>query len=481
MTNEFNEAVEREKLTEAEIKILEMTRKKQLSIFFINDKLYVFDQKTNRKIMGTTPEAGYNMIIGQIQSGNTESREVLPQADKRRIKEALHCYLPRYVNFTYSPSKERVIEDNGLSYYNVFQPSFYEDRPLEPPYCFPTIDEFLNKFFASETEKKWFIERLAYTIQNPEDRLPTALLLMGVQGSGKDTLKTIIERTIGNQNIFSLDQASIENSFNAFIGKSQVVFCNEIHNWKDPTRIYNILKNYMTNKKIMVNEKYTQPYTASNYAFWILATNDPKFSPVDENDRRYSVSFQSKKLIDNLDKETYERLIDLIVNPEHENEIYSEFHNFYWYLKCLEVEDKEFIRNPLQTRYREQMIKAKLGNNVDYGIISKIIKDICDDKGTLFSIIMKHADKYYIKPKILIDRIIQEKQSLNLYRERKFKMQYDNVKQELIGSLWFKDHTDLPVRIEGRSQRVLQIVEKRLIDIIEGRSTENMDEKDDPE
>lgn len=481
---EFNDELERDKLTEAELSIVDTTRKENIRIFFINDKFYVFDETSNRKIMGCNADIGFNYLTGKMQSGSTAGRRVMSPMDKKRVKEAMHTFVDRFVNFTYNPSDKKIIEEGNLKYYNVFQPSFYADKRLEPPYTFPIIEDFLNHFFDSPDEKRWFIERLAYTLQNPEDRLPTTLLLTGMQGSGKDTLKTIIERTLGHQNLFNLDQQAIESNFNSYIGKSQVIFANELHSWKDPTRILNILKNLCTNKKISVNEKFMQPYSANNYAFWILATNDHRFRPADENDRRYSAFFQDKKLINNLTKDSYDKLMDLILSPEHENETYSEFHYFYWYLHTLDIPDKDFIRNPLQNVYREQMIKANLGNNVDYGIISHIIKELMKQDSEQHNRmgydikIMPHAGKYYIKPKSLIDGIVFEKQALNLYKEKKYKMQYDNVKQDLRGSLWFKDYTDSPVKIEGKSLRVFQIVEKRLIDIIEKKSTEDMDGKD---
>jgi hypothetical protein len=492
---DWSEAIEKEGLAAAEADLLTLMENKKIKMFFVNDKFYIFDDKTNKKILCSSIDNGFNYIAGKIQERTNEDRKVLSPANEKRIKKAMHTYIPRHINFTYNPSRSKVIIEDGLSYYNTFQPSFYSDKPITDPYLFPnpdnpkiepfmfpTIEDFFNNFFQEIEEKRWFLERLAYTIQNPEDRLPTALLLTGVKGSGKDTLKTIIEKTLGTQNVFNLDQSALESSFNAYIGKSQVIFCNEIHNWKDPTRIFNILKNFATNKKITVNEKFMPPYTANNYAFMLLATNDFKFRPVDESDRRYSVFFQDKKLDENISNKSFESLMDLINNPEHENETYSEFHYFYWYLCNLEIKDINFIRKPLKNKYREQMIKANLGGNIDFGIISDIIKKIVEEPKNNMKEkkILAHNGKYYIKPKYLIEGFIAEKQHLNEYKEKKHKVNYDNVKHDLIGSLWFKDFTDCPIKFKDIEikQKTFQIVEPRLIAIIEGKSTENIDDQD---
>jgi hypothetical protein len=482
---EFDEALERDKLTEAELLILETARKHKFNIFSINDKFYIYDRVSNKKILGANKDILYDFLIGKMQSGTTAERRVFSMTERKRIKDALHTYIPRMIGFIFAPNKPQVIKEGTLDYYNLFQPSFYDDKPLDAPYIFPTIEAFLKAFFNHPSEEmRWFLERLAYTIQNPEDRLPTAILLTGMQGSGKDTLKTIIERTLGHQNVFNLDQNSIESSFNSFIGKSQVIFCNEIHSWKDPNRIHNLLKNYMTNKTLTVNEKYMPPYNCrSNCALWLLATNDPNFNPTTSTDRRYMVAFQNKKLEQNLDKETFNRLMELILNPEHENETYNEFHHFYWYLKNLEITDKEFIRNPLHTNYKEQMIQANLGSQVLWGLVVEAIKNLKDPQrdSRLRSEtgILEHAEGYYIKPKEMIELILSKKTEVNKFGEGKWRISYMKIKQNVIGECWFEDFTESPIRIGSKNYRLLKVKEKRLIDIIEGKDTESRDDKED--
>jgi hypothetical protein len=483
MGNEFDEEAEREKLTEAELQILKVVQKKNLSIFFINDRFYVFDNKTNRKILCSNADVGFNFIMGLLQEGSTAGRVVLHPADKKRIRDAMHTYIPRYVNFTFAPNQGRVVDEQGLKYYNVFQPSFYDDKPLEPPYTFPTIEKFLDRFFNTAEEKRWFLERLAYSLQNCEDRLPTAILFTGIQGSGKDTIKTIMERTVGSQNLFNLEQMSLEGQFNSFIGKSLVIFCNEVHNWKNPELILNKLKNYMTNKKITVNSKYEQPFTATNHAMWCLATNDPKFRPpTDGHDRRWTICFQYKKLDENLDKETFNNLMDLIQNPEHENEVYSEYHHFYWYLKNLKIENRDFIKNPLNTEYKEQMIRANLSHDIDWGILCEFFKNLRErgmDFWAKVVMVSETSDRkrYFIKPKDLLPEISKMRKEINVFKERKYAFNSDTFKQELIGKMWFKDHTKSPTKINGESVKCLEVIEPRLIEVIEGKNP-TLDEDD---
>jgi len=486
---EFNEDEEREKLTEAELLLLETSRKHNLNLFSINDKFYIYDCKTNKKILGANKDIFYDFLMGKLQQGSTASRRVFSMTERKRIKDAIHTYIPRMMGFIFAPNKPQFLKDGGVDYYNLFQPSWYDDKPLTPPYTFPTIEAFLKAFFNYPSEEmRWFLERLAYTIQNPEDRLPTALLLTGMQGSGKDTLKTIIEKTLGHHNIFNIDQNSIESTFNSFIGKSQVIFCNEINsvsNKDSSAKINSLLKIYMTNKRLNVNEKYMPPIQCVNYSFWILAqnSNNSNWRPVDENDRRYSVFFQTKKLEQNLDKPTFDRLMDLILNPEHENETYSEFHYFYWYLKTLEITDKEFIRNPLHTNYKEQMIQANLGNRVLWGLVVEALRNLKECQSDTHRLrsetgILEHAGGYYVKPKEIIELILSKKSEANKLGEGKWRVSYMSLKQQLIGECWFDDFTESPIKVGAKNYRLLKVREKRLIEILEGKDTESRDDKD---
>lgn len=483
MAQDFDEDAERQRLSDAEDKIINALKNNDMTAFFINDDLYIFGVYRNVKIFKGKVASGFEFFIKLIQDGQSHTRLILTPAEKKMVREAINTYIPRYVGFTYRPSDNRVEEINGHKYYNTFQPSFYAKHPLEPPYSFPIIDNFLNVFMQPK-EREWFLHRLAHTVQKPDIRIPTLILLTGMQGSGKDTLKTIIERTIGEQNLAYLDQNSLEGQFNSFIGKSQVVFCNEIQaGFKNEEKVLSILKHYATNKKIQINEKHIPHYTANNYALWILATNSHRFRPADCNDRRYSIFFNGNKLDTVMKKEDFERLMDLIQSLDHENEMHSEFHNFYWYLRNFEV-DTNLITFPLNTEYKEQMINAKLGNNIEWSVMYDAMKEIIEEdkqSKTLLNYdikLMKDCGAVYIKPKVIIDIIMSKKKALHELDEGKYRIEYNGIKYFLIGNHWFLDHTKKGKIVNNKTMRVLQVNEKRIIDLIEGKDIERQDNEE---
>jgi hypothetical protein len=92
--------------------------------------------------------------------------------------------------------------------------------------------------------------------------------------------------------------------------------------------------------------------------------------------------------------------------------------------------------------------------------------------------IQEHDGRYFIKPKYIIDEILKMKMDANQLGEGKYKIRYDTIKQMLIGQLWFKDYSKIPITINKESMRVFEIVEKRLIEILKQEDTASSDDSE---
>jgi hypothetical protein len=374
-------------------------------LIFCETKFMLIDNETNKVVRASSKDGITDFFKAEGIFGG------LPN-----IKMAVIGCLQNVSAMTFLPAYESRKEfitldyNGGLQQWNTFMPNiyarlYYNNNSIEPPYLFPKLDEYFDLFFEDEHEKKWFLHRIAAMMRHPEKRLPTSLILHGVQGSGKDTLRCILERLLGRDFVSNIDGKNILSQFNSYVAEKLVVFANEVFNWDKRTEIENFLKNYVTNDRITVNKKFMPEYTVDNFAFWIFATNDMNFVPFDEGDRRYSYFYQGESLNCRFmekyglesEREAYIKhtkpLIDYIKDYENAGSM-DEFHQLYCYLMSIEI-DWGLISHPLWTKEKLETIKMKFEHNDYYRILKEVLLyerlHIKDFKGRKF---MEYAKVY---------------------------------------------------------------------------------------
>lgn len=149
--------------------------------------------------------------------------------------------------------------------------------------------ELLNALFADHADSQtWFLQWLAYPIQHPGVKLPTAVLLHSrVQGVGKSLTGEIVSDVYGvNANIVSQDE--LHSQFNGWLVHRQFILGEEItgsDSRKDADRI----KNMITRDRINVNIKFQPTYELKDCANFLLTSNRVDALFLDDDDRRVFV------------------------------------------------------------------------------------------------------------------------------------------------------------------------------------------------
>jgi len=352
-------------------------------LIYCESKIMLIDNETNKVVRVSTKDGMADFFKAENVFGSLQN-----------IKSAIIGSIQNVSSMSFEPAYDKPKEfiaveyNGGLYQWNTFMPNiyarlFYKNPNLEPPFSFPLLDEYFDVFFEDAEEKRWFIHRIAAMMRFPYMRLPTSLILHGVQGSGKDTMRLILERLLGRDFVSNIDGKSIQSQFNSYVAEKMIVFANEVFNWDKRTEIENFLKNYVTNDRITVNKKFMPEYMVDNFAFWIFATNDMNFVPFDETDRRYSYFYQGESLnrkfmhkynLSNEDEAYIKHtkpLIDYIKNKEDQGAM-DEFHQFYYYLMNLDI-DFTLISKPLWTHEKRETIKSKFEHNEFYNILRDVI------------------------------------------------------------------------------------------------------------
>jgi hypothetical protein len=195
-------------------------------------------------------------------------------------------YKGRTARVCYRPDiKARMVTDRTTSAINLHTPSTI--KPIDGDEG-PWLD-FLKHVFPVERERKEIMRWCATLIARPEIRMLYGILLYSErQGMGKSTLgEKILAPLVGLQNTgFPGERDIVESSFNGWVAKKRLIVVGEIYTGQS-FKAYNILKSYITDKNINVNEKFERPYTIENWTHMLACSNSKKALRIEETDRRW--------------------------------------------------------------------------------------------------------------------------------------------------------------------------------------------------
>lgn len=195
-------------------------------------------------------------------------------------------YQGRSARLCYRPDiKGRIVTDKTTSAINLHSPTHIKatEGSIKP------FMEFMEYMFPIETERKEVERYCATLIAKPEVRMLYGLLLVSeAQGVGKTTLgASILAPLVGDMNTGFPNEDDIVNSgFNGWLANKRLIVIGEIysgHSWK----AYNKLKGFITDKDIVVNEKYMRAYRVENWAHIFACSNSRRALRVENDDRRW--------------------------------------------------------------------------------------------------------------------------------------------------------------------------------------------------
>lgn len=136
--------------------------------------------------------------------------------------------------------------------------------------------------------KKWFIQWLAYPLQNPGAKLYSAAVLHG-QHTG--TGKTLIGMSMGaiyGRNFSKISGDELTSTFNGWADKKQFILGEEITG-NDNRAHVNKLKKIITQDTAQINNKYGLAYEVPDFANYLFTSNDTVPFFIEGKDRRFFV------------------------------------------------------------------------------------------------------------------------------------------------------------------------------------------------
>jgi hypothetical protein len=169
--------------------------------------------------------------------------------------------------------------------------------------------DHIHKLYPDHAER--IVSWLAHRVQRPWEKINHALVCLGAQGIGKDTLLEPIKTAIGPWNFSEVNPMQVLGRFNSFL-KSVILRISEARDVGDYDRyaLYDHLKVYIAAPPdvLRVDEKHLREHSVPNVTGVIITANDKVngiYLPAD--DRRHLVLW-SHLTKDDFNEEYWNRL-----------------------------------------------------------------------------------------------------------------------------------------------------------------------------
>ncbi|MFG1420007.1 DUF5906 domain-containing protein, partial [Xanthobacter sp. V0B-10] len=164
--------------------------------------------------------------------------------------------------------------------------------------------DHMAHLFPDERERGHVLDYLALLVQRPAEKIHFALMIRGMQGTGKSWLGNLMERVIGARNTVRPSNDEVTSRWTAWMEGAQLAIIEELMTL-GRREVANRLKPAITDPTLRIEEKNCRIYSIPNCLNFLCFTNHEDALPIEHGDRRWLVVFSpaAKK-----DAAYYERL-----------------------------------------------------------------------------------------------------------------------------------------------------------------------------
>lgn len=221
----------------------------------------------------------------------------------------------------------------------------------------PRIGAIINWLTGNDTDGAiWFLNWLAFKVQNPAARPLTAVLFCSQPGPGKNTLSRVVREMLGMENTADLERKAIESNFNARWARSLFCFGDDIFESGDIRGINEKMKVLIASEKIEIEGKGTNQREIPNRLAWILSSNQVAPLVVEKEDRRYSI-FNNFDLITPEHRTLVKSCWDPTQPDGMDPAFVKEIQGFWDVLESWEV-DRAMVSTPYENEARRNIIES---------------------------------------------------------------------------------------------------------------------------
>lgn len=254
---------------------------------FINALTQVVNRKTQDAFSArdfTTVEGHLKHVVKYLKpTGDVAKKEVLTA--KEWLAWPMKCTAEK---LTYAPGRPEFTE--GML--NVWPGYGVEPKKGSVKLFTDLIDHLFTPVDgygeADEAAKKWFLQWLAYPLQNPGTKLYSAVVLYSLaQGVGK----SLIGKSLGliyGKNYTEISNTELVSNFNGWADAKQFIVGDDVTG-SDKREFADKLKKTITQETVHINKKYGRAYEMPDFTNYLFTSNDTIPFYIEKNDRRYFV------------------------------------------------------------------------------------------------------------------------------------------------------------------------------------------------
>ena len=163
----------------------------------------------------------------------------------------------------------------------------FEMVPL-PGNCQPILDLLHHLVDADELLFNWILNWIAYALQHVGFKLPTAVIMHGDEGSGKNLFWEIVRDIYGSYGTV-VGQDQLEDKFNDWLSHRLFVVGDEVLSRAEMRHLKGKLKSMISGTEIKINTKMLALRTETNHVNMAFLSNELQPNALDASDRRYCV------------------------------------------------------------------------------------------------------------------------------------------------------------------------------------------------
>lgn len=197
-----------------------------------------------------------------------------------------HPHALRYADRVFRPNEPRLVETQGGELaLNIWEGFETLQGGVDP---FFKLTDFLFRNLPEE-HRELALKLIVYKAQNPQEKVPLAILLLAPQeGGGKSLWGAIIAEAFGQYGVRLGSKAALVDEFQGWLEGSLFAVIDEVE-VDDMRHGYERLKGMISDLRRHMNEKYRLARQINSYTFYIMTTNRTEVAAFSKYDRRMFV------------------------------------------------------------------------------------------------------------------------------------------------------------------------------------------------